>query len=250
MSVFHCPGQDKRFWKPQDIYEINCPHCGNSMEFWKDEPQLKCKSCGKAVRNPKLDLGCAEWCSYASECLAHIAPRGVEGSLCDALVNELKHTFGEDERRIRHALDVLAYAEGILDDEGGDPLTVKASAILHDIGIQEAERKHGASGAEQHEREGLPLARIILEKLGVDRRHTDDICSIVGRHHSEQDTDSVEFRIVWDADHLVNSTEECAGKNLSELREYVEKTFRTKTGRALAEEKLLRGGISADAGRV
>ena len=67
--MLRCPGQDIRFWKPEDIFEVKCPGCGKSVEFFKDEPKMKCRNCGRMVVNPKLDLGCAEWCLYAQECL-------------------------------------------------------------------------------------------------------------------------------------------------------------------------------------
>ena len=65
----HCPGQDMRYWKPEDIFTVPCPHCRAEIEFWKDEPVRQCPSCRKEVRNPKLDPGCAESCRHASECL-------------------------------------------------------------------------------------------------------------------------------------------------------------------------------------
>jgi len=64
-----CPGQDKQFWKPEDIYYVECPKCRAKVEFWKDDVYRRCKKCGHRFRNPKLDLGCAEWCPYASLCL-------------------------------------------------------------------------------------------------------------------------------------------------------------------------------------
>lgn len=67
--MFKCPGQDQRFWKPEDIFEAKCPNCGASMEFWKDDPKLKCRKCNRVITNPKLDLGCAKWCKYADKCL-------------------------------------------------------------------------------------------------------------------------------------------------------------------------------------
>ena len=59
-----------RQWTPDDIFEISCPHCGDEMEFFKDEPRLTCRSCRRPVRNPKVDLGCAKWCKFAEQCLA------------------------------------------------------------------------------------------------------------------------------------------------------------------------------------
>ncbi len=69
MSKLHCPGQDRHFWKPEDIYEAACPFCGKDIEFWKDDPTRTCDHCGQTVRNPKIDLGCARWCAHAKECL-------------------------------------------------------------------------------------------------------------------------------------------------------------------------------------
>jgi hypothetical protein len=69
MSGAQCPGQDKRFWKPEDIFEAPCPHCGARMEFWKDDVRRRCEGCGEMAPNPRLDLGCAAWCKYADKCL-------------------------------------------------------------------------------------------------------------------------------------------------------------------------------------
>ena len=67
--MIRCPGQDQRFWKLDDIFEVKCPACGGAVEFFKDEPKLKCRKCGQMVINPKIDLGCTEWCQYAKQCL-------------------------------------------------------------------------------------------------------------------------------------------------------------------------------------
>ena len=69
MEKHRCPGQDLRVWKPEDIYDVLCPFCGEEIEFWKDEPVRPCPKCHKDVRNPKIDTGCAEWCKHAEECL-------------------------------------------------------------------------------------------------------------------------------------------------------------------------------------
>jgi hypothetical protein len=67
--MLRCPGQDQRFWKPEDIFNVECPGCGKNVEFFKDEPKMKCRNCGQMVINPKIDLGCAQWCQCAKQCL-------------------------------------------------------------------------------------------------------------------------------------------------------------------------------------
>ncbi|MCX8022992.1 MAG: hypothetical protein N2745_09500 [Syntrophorhabdaceae bacterium] len=67
-----CPGQDMRYWKPGDIFETVCPHCGNAVEFFKDETTRRCRKCKNIVVNPKMDLGCAAYCKFAATCLGEI----------------------------------------------------------------------------------------------------------------------------------------------------------------------------------
>ncbi|KKM04295.1 hypothetical protein LCGC14_1765640, partial [marine sediment metagenome] len=71
----------------------------------------------------------------------------------------MKHEFGDDRKRIKHALLVFDQARKIFIREEGDPGVVTAAALLHDIGIKEAERKHGSSEAHFKEIEGPPIAR-------------------------------------------------------------------------------------------
>jgi len=63
-----CPGQDQRFWKPEDIFEVKCLNCGQPIEFFRDEPKLKCRKCGQIILNPKINLSCTEWCKHAGRC--------------------------------------------------------------------------------------------------------------------------------------------------------------------------------------
>lgn len=229
-----CPGQDQRFWKHEDIFEIDCPECGAKVEFWKDEPMVKCPKCKNQVTNPKLDMGCAEWCQYAKECL------GVTGKdskiLCNSLIEEMRKVFGDDQKRISHALNVLKYASEIQLAEGGDPLVVKVAAILHDIGILEAEKKHGSAAGNFQEIEGPPIAEAILNKHGIEAELIEHICKIIANHHSARDIDTLEFRIIWDADWLVNIPDEFGDSDREKLEKIIERTFKTDKGHQLATE--------------
>jgi hypothetical protein len=68
-DIMKCPGQDTRYWKKEDIFEVRCPVCHTSAEFFKDDVRRRCNKCNSWVPNPKLDLGCIEWCNYAEECV-------------------------------------------------------------------------------------------------------------------------------------------------------------------------------------
>ena len=157
----------------------------------------------------------------------------------DRVIAAMKGVFGADERRIKHALAVLGYAEALLKTETGDELTVVAAAVLHDIGIHEAERKYNSCAGNYQEIEGPPIARSILEQLGVDAARINHICRIISLHHHVSGLDTPEFSILWDADWLVNIPEEYPGWEPDRLRPIIEKVFRTTAGRQLAETLFL-----------
>jgi len=231
--MIRCPGQDQRFWKPEDIFEVRCPCCGRKMEFFKDEPKLKCRKCGRLVVNPKIDLGCAEWCRYAEQCVGDSAVKNIS-IIRDKLIEEMKKVFGKDQKRVEHALSVLNYAEQIQTAEGGDPLVVKAAAILHDIGIQQVERKYGSSAGKYQEIEGPPIAERILKNYRLNDEVVEHICKIIANHHSAKEIDTLEFRCVWDADWLVNIPEIFEGADKQRLEDIINGTFKTQKGHELA----------------
>jgi predicted HD phosphohydrolase len=137
---------------------------------------------------------------------------------------------------------VARYAEQIIREEKGDPAVVISAAYLHDIGIHEAERKHGSTQARYQEEEGPPIARDILTKLGADPELTAEVCDIVGHHHHPRPEETVNFKTVYDADLIVNLEESQKGGTMEKekLVAMIEKNFLTKSGRKLAESIFLK----------
>jgi predicted RNA-binding Zn-ribbon protein involved in translation (DUF1610 family) len=66
-----CPGMDPANWKIEDISELKCIHCGNPLEFWKDDVKRVCPECGKTMFNPNIGNLCLVWCKKAAECLGN-----------------------------------------------------------------------------------------------------------------------------------------------------------------------------------
>jgi HD superfamily phosphodiesterase len=159
--------------------------------------------------------------------------------LTEQLIKAMKTEFGKDRKRIDHALSVFKHAQEILTGEGGDSRVVNAAAILHDIGIQQAERKYGTSAGKYQELEGPPIARRIMEGFGLDQSVVEHVCRIVANHHSARDIDTREFRILWDADWLVNIPDEFKNFSKEELQITIEKIFKTETGKKIANKLYL-----------
>jgi len=157
----------------------------------------------------------------------------------DRLIEEMKLVFGADQKRIDHALAVLDYAERIQAVEGGVLPVVQGAAILHDIGIHQAQRKYHSTAGKYQEIEGVPIAGKILARYDIDPALADHICRIIANHHTARNIDTTEFKIVWDADWLVNIPEEYPGLDQEKLLRLIEKVFKTGAGRLLAEELFL-----------
>lgn len=151
----------------------------------------------------------------------------------ELLLKEMESYLGDDQKRINHAHRVLKYAEQILEKERGDRKVVEAAAILHDIGIHEAEKKYGSTAGKYQEIEGPPIAKNILAKLGFPANKIDEVLEIIAHHHSGGvDTDN--FKIIWDADWLVNLQEDLKELDQDKKKRLVEKNIMTEIGKSIA----------------
>jgi len=240
-----CPGQDSRYWDDEAIFESPCPECGTVLEFFKDDTKRKCKKCGKEVLNPKLDFGCASYCPYAEQCLGSLPPEMLNAKqdlLIERVAIEMKHYFDGDFKRIGHAGKVARYAEQIAKgEEEGNHAVIMICAYLHDIGIKESERKYQSSAPKYQHQEGPPVAREILTKLEANSGLIDEVCDIIGHHHHPRPQETVNFKVLYDADLIVNlqESQEESGKPAPHLPQVVEKSFLTATGQKVAAEALL-----------
>jgi HD superfamily phosphodiesterase len=240
-----CPGQDSRYWKPGSIFETQCPHCGQELEFFKDDTTRRCKSCGRRILNPKMDFGCASYCQYAEQCLGDLPPELMaqkEDLLKDRVAIEMKRYFGKDFKRIGHATRVARYAEEIGKKEKGNLAVILPAAYLHDIGLKEAERKYQSTAAKYQEEEGPPIARDILGKLKAREPLIEEVCDMVGHHHHPRAEETTNFKALYDADLIVNLEENQKERASSpeRLAAIIDHSFLTDSGRELARAVLMK----------
>jgi len=139
----------------------------------------------------------------------------------------MKQYFSDDKKRIQHALRVTEYAERIFQyEKNADRDVVLAAAILHDIGIHEAERKYGSSQGKYQEIEGPPIARKIMFEEELPDKLVDEVCQIIAHHHTPGVLNADNFKVVYDADLIVNL----------EDRELKKGRFLTEGGSKIASE--------------
>ena len=148
--------------------------------------------------------------------------------------------FARDAKRISHARKVTEYAEELLQREEGDYVIIIGASVLHDIGIHQAEKKYGSTAGKYQEKEGPPIARRILNRLGFEPNQIKEICEIIAHHHSPGKIDTQNFKILYDADWLVNLGDEYAIQDRNKLANIIDKVFLTESGKALAREVYLK----------
>ena len=159
--------------------------------------------------------------------------------LKNKIIKKMMEVFEYDNNHINHTYRVLYYAVEISDIEKGDPDVVVPSAILHDIGIPECEKKYKSIEGQLQEIEGPLIAKIILESLNLDEGIIKEVCGIVGCHHSPGEIETINFKVMWDADWLVNLPDVYDIKDKKKLVETINKTFMTQTGLKKAKESFL-----------
>jgi len=191
-----------------------------------------------------MDFGCASYCQYAEQCIGDLPPELLaqkEDLLKNRVAIEMKRYFKSDFKRIGHATRVARYAERIGKSEAGNMAVILSAAYLHDIGIVAAEKKYNSTAPQYQHKEGPPLAREILVKLGAQEGLIEEVCDIIGHHHQPRSDDSLNFKVVYDAD-LVENTDEMQKSNpidAEKLVARIEKLFLTESGREVAKEVLL-----------
>ncbi len=125
-----CPGQDMRYWTAEDVHEEKCPQCGEMIEFFKTDIRLRCRSCKTRVANPRFNMGCAQWCAYAEQCLGPAA-RGLKTKSLKVVMEEelarLVKELPEERERIQ---DLIAIAENICREKQIDMLPVIAAIVI------------------------------------------------------------------------------------------------------------------------
>jgi len=230
--ITKCPGQDTRFWKPNDVYNVKCPKCGKPVEFFKDDIRRRCKKCGHMFINPKLNLGCARWCQYADQCVGVLGKQEFK----EIITLAMKEHCSGDKERIDNALKVLSVVEDILEHEEGNPKVVIAAGLLYDIGLHEIVKEPERTKESHQENNNLPTVRGILERSGSKAEVIEEVCQIIENHHHPENINTLNGKIVFDAVRLVGGGLTYDTEDKKNLKKIINEGFFTATGKRTAEE--------------
>ena len=136
-----------------------------------------------------------------------------------------------DDRRINHTIKVYFFAVNIAEEEACDIdtfNTIVYAAILHDIGIHEAEKKYGSSAGKFQEIEGPSVAKDLIKDIELKEEIKNRIFYLIGNHHTYDKIDGIDFQILVEADFLVNIYEDEISRE--SIKSIKNKIFKTKKG--------------------
>lgn len=131
------------------------------------------------------------------------------------LRNRMLEYYSGDPSRIQHFIKVHAFAAMIGEEEKLPEETLeilRAAALVHDIGIKAAEEKFGSHSGKLQEQEGPAEAESMLAACGYGPEAIARISFLVGHHHTYTGIDGPDYRILVEADFLVNLFEEGLGR--------------------------------------
>jgi hypothetical protein len=181
MEQINCPGQDTRHWKPDDIFTVECPKCGAEIEFFKDDTRRRCAWCGHLFYNPKIELGCAEWCQYADKCVPELVKEKQAMQTFKERLRERVLGLAAEDPDVAARLDRgLALAIDLLKAEGGDPKVVFAAILLQKVDPAQARDILAELETEPEIIESiLEVLQPEAESPGINRQIYQDILALV-----------------------------------------------------------------------
>ena len=157
--------------------------------------------------------------------------------LTNKLIGEMISYNRGDAKRIQHFIKVHSFAKLIGETEDLSPaelFVLETAAVVHDIGIKPSEAKYGRCDGKLQEQEGPEPARELLEKLGYEKTVVERVCYLVAHHHTYENVEGLDYRILLEADFLVNLYED--GISKEGVQRAYEKILVTETGKRICRE--------------
>lgn len=206
-----CPGQDTQYWNQDAIFNSDCPHCGQPVEFYKDDTTRTCRQCGHRFVNPRMDFGCAAYCSFAEQCIGTLPEEFVgfrDNLLKDKVAVSMKRLYRDDFKAIGRMMRIARHAGKIATQEKADLPVVLCAAYLLDNTSQPVRDEHGVgSTSQQITVKSSAHARKLLTELGAKQEMIEAVCTLLTEVASPSAMASSEKNALSDA-HLITHLEE------------------------------------------
>ena len=150
----------------------------------------------------------------------------------ETVYQAMSEYYRGDSHQIQHFAKVHTYSRliGILEGLDEETLnTLEMAALVHDVGVKAGMEKYGRGNGKIQEELGPAIAEELLTGLGVDPDRVARISYLVGHHHTYTNVEGMDYRILLEADFLVNLHEE--KEPMEGIVKAYEEIFRTEAGK-------------------
>lgn len=149
----------------------------------------------------------------------------------DKIIQKMIDFYDGNTHDVAHFMKVYAYAETIGLAERLDAKTqqtLEYAAIVHDIACPICRKKYGNTNGKHQEEESEPLLREFFKEFSLDEDMQERIIYLVCHHHTYTDVVGMDYRILLEADFLVNADESHYSKEA--IEEFKKNVFQTRCG--------------------
>ena len=154
--------------------------------------------------------------------------------IVSAAIQKMIEFYKGNRHDVNHFLKVWAMAKTIGELEGLDRHTqevLELAAVIHDIACPVCRVKYGNTNGSNQEKESPELVENFLKDVEIDDEMKERINYLVSHHHTYTNVDGLDYRILLEADFLVNADESEMSENAVETAR--ERVFETNTGKKL-----------------
>ncbi len=219
---------------------IECPSCGKEVEIWSDEISIQCRYCSHTISRREKPA-CFDWCKMAKECAGEEIYNNFKKNRAITLKDKLRKGYKTEEEghsfEKEHMDIVLQYAEQISENENGDWHIVIPACIINEMNFNriDEEVNEGEAPILLNRRVNIIKSLILSNNFSIE--DTNEICDIIYCWNSDSESSNQNFNILHDSLELAALHGGNRKKEISSNRcDDITKTFRTATGRKLAEE--------------
>lgn len=157
----------------------------------------------------------------------------IQKTINNVLAKMITYSDG-NKHDIAHFLKVYTYARMIGEMENlseRQQETLEIAAVIHDIACPVCRKKYDNTNGSNQEKESPELVEDFLKDIEIDPEMKSRINYLVSHHHTYTNVDGIDYRILLEADFLVNADEsEMSEKAILTARKRV---FATNTGKNL-----------------
>ncbi len=139
-----------------------------------------------------------------------------------------------EPKRMQHFFKVHTFAKLIAESENVKPdtlYTLEVASLVADVGVKLAKAQDFRAPIELQDKEGVVAVKKMLLSLGFNGEIIERVCFMVGNRRDLDNIKGMDFRILIEAEYLVNLYEQLAKKESFALAN--KKVFKTKTGTTL-----------------